>query len=226
MLYWPKSNPGERGQGVKKETIITAVVFFAVGFLAGYITDAQINWNTQKRPPSSSRAQDEGAGGMPATGGMRSATSQALPEGHPPVDNGTIVKTLQEEAAQNPKDPEAPLKLANYFYDQRQWQKAVEWYQKVLELDPRNVNARTDMGTAYYNLGQPEEALAQYRHTLEIDPNHQPTIFNSIVVSLDGTHDLTGAQKAWERLNKMNPKYPGLEALKKRLDEARASGGS
>ena len=35
---------------MKKETIITtAVIFLAVGFLAGYITDAQINWNARQK---------------------------------------------------------------------------------------------------------------------------------------------------------------------------------
>ena len=77
-------------------------------------------------------------------------------------------------------------------------------------------------GEAYYNLGRPEDALREYRKSLEADPNHQPTIFNSIVVQLDGTHDLAGAQQAWERLNKMNPSYPGLDNMKKRLEAAGA----
>ena len=34
---------------MKKETIITAVIFLAVGFLAGYITDAQMNWNGRQK---------------------------------------------------------------------------------------------------------------------------------------------------------------------------------
>ena len=34
---------------MKKETIITAIIFFAVGFLAGYITEAQMNWSSQKK---------------------------------------------------------------------------------------------------------------------------------------------------------------------------------
>jgi tetratricopeptide (TPR) repeat protein len=203
---------------VKKETIITAMVFFAVGFLAGYITDAQMNWSAQKRAAISAPHDHDHPEGEAAGMGQR------LPEGHPPIDTTAIVKTLEERAAQNPKDIETRLQLANLLYDQGQWPKAVEWYQKALELDPKNVNARTDLGTAFFNLGRPQDALREYAKSLEIDSNHQPTIFNSIVVHLEGARDVAAAQAAWDRLHKINPNYPGLDRLKPRLEELRAGG--
>lgn len=212
---------------MKKETIITAIVFFGVGFLAGYIYDA----HQKTRPPhtasvpvgegSSSGIQDVPSG---AAAGRTSGTANpGLPEGHPPLDIDSMIKALEEQAAQNPQDPEPPLRLANVFYDHRRFQEAVEWYQKALKLDPKNVNARTDLGTSYFNLGRPPEALAEYRKSLEIDPKHEPTIFNTIVVNLEGTHDLAAARAAWERLHRMNPNYPGLDRLKQSLD---AGGGA
>ena len=207
---------------MKKETIFTAIIFFAVGFLAGYITDAQLNWSAQKRAASAphDHTHEEASAGMPTAG----TTAGALPEGHPPIDTGAIVKTLEEQAAQNPKDPEPRLRLANLLYDQGQWPKAVAWYQQALELDPKNVNARTDLGTALFNLGRPKDALAEYHKSLEINPNHEPTIFNSIVVNLEGTRDVAAAQAAWDRLTKINPQYPGLDRLKPRMDELRTAG--
>lgn len=145
---------------------------------------------------------------------------QALPEGHPPIDMAAVMKTLEEQAAQSPSDPEPRLKLANYLYDHQQWQRAIDWYQKVLALDPKNVSARTDLGTAYFNAGRPDDALREYGKSLEYDPTHQPTLFNSIVVNLDGLHDLAAANRAWERLHKLNPNYPGLDRLKGRLEAA------
>lgn len=209
---------------MKKETIITAVVFFAVGFLAGYIYDAQKNWNAQRAAASAPHAREDTPGDAAPTGATGGGMGQALPEGHPPIETSAVVKTLEEQAAQNPKDPDPRLKLANYLYDHQQWQPAIEWYQKALELDPKNVNARTDLGTAYFNAGRPQEALREYRKSLKYDPTYQPTIYNSIVVNLDGTHDIAAAQQAWGRLNKMNPSYPGLDRLKARLEAARASG--
>lgn len=209
---------------MKKETIITAVVFLTVGFLAGYITDSQINWNAKKRAMGPSDHVHDQAAGMPASAQTGGASSQGLPEGHPPIDNSAMIKVLEERVAQNPKDPAARNQLANMYYDSAQWQQAIDEYQKVLELDPKNVSARTDLGTAYFNLGRPKEALREYGKSLELDPNHQPTIFNTIIVYMQGTRDVSAARAAWERLHRINPSYPGLDHLKAQIEELRPSG--
>lgn len=210
---------------MKKETIATAVIFLAVGFLAGYITDAQLNWKARQKTASPLMPPEAPPGGSsPAPAG--GANPQGLPEGHPPIDNAAILKQLQEMAAQNPKDPEIRLKLANFLYDQKQYTQSIEWYQRALELDPKNVNARTDLGTAYFYTGRSQDALREYRKSLEIDPQHEPTLLNTIVVNIEGTHDLAAAQKAWDQLHNLNPNNPALAGLKEKLDAAHASSGA
>lgn len=199
------------------------MVFFGVGFLSGYIYNAQKNWSAQQRAASVPHTHEGETAAPTGSGVPPGGAGGALPEGHPPVDTTAVVKALEEEAAQNPRDPQPRLKLANYLYDNSQWVQAIEWYQKALELDPKNVNARTDLGTAYFNVGRAQDALREYRKTLEIDPEHQPTIFNTIVVNVNGTRDLEAAQRAWERLSKLNPNYPGLDRIKQALDGARAT---
>lgn len=215
---------------MKKETVITAIVFLAVGFLAGYITDSQINWSAKKTAVitgSEREHEHEHADpGMPPSGAGGPGMGQGLPEGHPPIDTGAIIKTLEERVAQNPKDAALRVQMANAYYDGGQWQKAVESYQKVLEFEPKNVSARTDMGTAYFNLGRPQDALREYTKSLELDPKHEPTLFNSIIVNMQGTRDGAAAQAAWDRLKKMNPTYPGLDGLTARIEELRAAGAS
>ena len=212
---------------MKKETILTAIVFFVVGFLAGYITDAQMSWSGRQKTAMTATAgmpSEMPAGGSPGTaqsGGMPAG----LPEGHPPIDSALIIKQLQEEAAQNPKDPDIPLKLANFLYDQRQYQQAIEWYQKSLALNPNNVNARTDLGTAYYYTGQSAQALKEYEQSLAIDPDHKPTLLNVIVVNLEGIHNLAAARRAWDRLHTLDPANPNLQSLKQKLDAAQGSTG-
>jgi len=209
---------------MKKETIATAVIFLAVCFLAGYITDAQLNWNARQKAPQAAMTPEmpSDATTPPVTG----PNSQALPQGHPPIDSAAVIKQMEDMAAQNPKDPDICLKLANYLYDQKQYNQSIEWYHRALELDPKNVNARTDLGTAYFYSGRSQEALAEYRKLLAIDPRHEPTLLNSIVVNLEGTHDLTAAQKAWDQLHKVNPNHPALAGLKDKIDAARAASGA
>ncbi len=210
---------------MKKETIITgvtAVVFFGIGFLAGYIYDAQKKAGQQDLASAGeSHAQEETSTGDATAEAPRRGT--ALPQGHPPIETPALVKTLEDEAAQNPKSAEPRLRLANFFYDQKEYDKAIEWYRLGLDLDSGNVNARTDLGTAYFYVGRPQDAIKEYRKSLQVDPRHEPTLYNLIVVNLDGTRDLAAAQEAWDRLHKMNPNYPGLENLKQRLEATLSS---
>jgi cytochrome c-type biogenesis protein CcmH/NrfG len=213
---------------MKKETIITAAIFLAVGFLAGYITDAQINWNSHEKAAQTAATLSEppaqGATTPAPPGGA--APPQGLPEGHPPIDSAAIVKQLESMAAQNPKDPDVPLKLANFLYDQKQYAQSIEWYQRALQLSPKDVNARTDLGTAYFYMNRPQDALREYDKSLAIDPTHEQTLLNAIVVNLQGTHDLPAAEKAWARLYKQNPNHPALVGLKAQIDAARAAGST
>jgi tetratricopeptide (TPR) repeat protein len=195
---------------LRKETLITAIVFFGVGFLGGYIFAAH---------RSSEAPQASVAAVVPAA----TQTAQALPPGHPPINADSMIQALEDAAGQNPQDPQAPLRLANLFYDQQRFQEASEWYEKALKLDPRNVDARTDLGTAYFNLGRPRDALREYRQSLEIQPDHQPTLYNMIIVNLEGIHDLAAARSAWQRLDRLNPGYPGLDRLKQQLDAAQGA---
>ena len=211
---------------MRKETVATALIFLAVGFLAGYITDAQLHWSgAQRTTMGSAPPADMPGGGSPASANAGGGAPPALPEGHPPIDSAAVVKQLQDMAAQNPKDPEIRLKLANYLYDQKDFQQAIEWYQRALELDPANVNARTDLGTAFFYSGRPQDALREYHKSLQTNPKHEPTLVNVVIVNLEGTHDLKAAQEAWNRLQQLNPSHPALGGLKQKLDAARASSG-
>ena len=224
---------------MKKETIIAAVVFFSVGFLAGYVYHAQSSSSSSNAPESrtsgpsvSPQAQDQPSAFAAGTSDeareapeaqSRDPRLQALPPGHPPVDAASTIKVLEHQAAARPGDPRPRLELANFLYDHKQFEQAIPWYQKALELDPRNVGARTDLGTSYYNLGRADEALREYRKSLEIDPRHQPTLYNMVLVNLEGTHNFAAARQAWEQLHGLNPQYPGLDRLKQSLETAEGS---
>jgi len=225
---------------VKKDTIIAAIVFFGAGFLAGHVYDSQRKSEGQQnailsgeaQSPSRSSASASGMtlpeghppiGPTAETSDSKAGSAAGLPPGHPRIDVDAVAAQLKDDAAKQPHDPEPRLKLANFLYDQKRYEGAIEWYEKTLELDPKNVNARTDLGTAYFYTGRPGDAMKQYRRSLQTDPEHQPTLFNLVVVNLDGTHDLAAAREALDRLAKLNPNYPQLDSLKHRLEAARAS---
>jgi cytochrome c-type biogenesis protein CcmH/NrfG len=212
---------------VKKETLITIVVFLGVGFLGGYAYNAHQNSVLRQKLAVNSTVQ-QSAMAQPSGSGTVSALPNGdadLPQGHPPVNAREIVQFFESAAAQNPSDPEPRLKLANFLYDQQRWADAIPWYRQALQLSPRNVDALTDMATCSFNLGQFAQAINELDEALKVDPQHQPTLFNLIVVNLEGVHNTAAARQAWKRLNAINPAYPHLGELKHRLDAQLASAG-
>jgi TPR repeat protein len=214
---------------VKIETIVTAAIFFSVGFLAGFIYKSQ----RQATVPVPAVATAAASAGSPSAGtmGLGGNTSidpaTGLPNGHPPLEVAKIIQSYERRANQNPQDAQIPLELANYLYDNKYFNLAISWYERSLKLNSSNINARTDLGTCYFYTGQAQQAITEYKKALALNGNHQPTIFNLIVVNLEGTHDLRTANKYWNELNRQNPNYPGLKDIKGKLNEAAAgSSGS
>ena len=68
---------------MKKETIITAVIFLAVGFLAGYITDAQMNWSARQKAAQTAAAPSEMPPGRRRFRSRRWSDAAAGPAGGP-----------------------------------------------------------------------------------------------------------------------------------------------
>jgi cytochrome c-type biogenesis protein CcmH/NrfG len=210
---------------LKKETLITALVFFILGCIAGYVYRAQSSASQAAGAGSSLGTEAPSAAAETgAASGNPGAPNQGLPPGHPAITDAAVIQTFEQQAARNPQDPAPPLQLADYLYDHGNFDQAVVWYQKATQLDPKNVNASTDLGTCYFNLGRYDEALQQFHHSLTIDPRHQPTLYNLVVVNMEGKHDYQAADQAWQTLHRLNPNYPKLDELKQKLDAARASG--
>ena len=207
---------------MKKEILITAVVFLGFGFLAGYIFKAQVNGSTAGATSGLAAASPASNPAVASAGSA--AAGLNLPPGHPAVSDTAVIEMLEQQAANTPQDPGPPLKLADYLYDHGDFNQAVTWYQKALALDPNNVSASTDLGTCYFNLGRPDDALKQFHKSLAIEPRHQPTLYNIVVVEMEGKHDFKAAEQSWETLHRINPAYPKLDELKQRLDQARSSG--
>ncbi len=204
---------------MKKETIITAIVFLGVGFLAGYVFSA-------RKAPRSATSVSLNAPNPEAAGAQNGSTGEevsGLPQGHPPVTDNEIIQFFESASTRNPADPQPRLKLADFLYDRHRFREAISWYQQALQLEPKNADARTDLATCYFNLGDTRDALSELQEALRIDPHHAPTLFNLVVVNLEGAHDLTAARKAWEELHRINPGYPNLDQLKESLDKAAAT---
>ncbi|MFX0072929.1 MAG: tetratricopeptide repeat protein [Candidatus Hermodarchaeota archaeon] len=58
------------------------------------------------------------------------------------------------------------------------YDKAIECFKKIIELDPENYRAWYNLGIAYFNLEQPKEALKSYNTALKINPDYMYCYYN------------------------------------------------
>jgi Flp pilus assembly protein TadD len=96
----------------------------------------------------------------------------------------------------------------------------VEWFQKVVAIQPNNLDVRTDLATALWNLGQKDKAMAQYQQILKSDPRHMATLHNLVIVHLE-ERNFAAAEQVLKQMESIDPKYEGLDPLRKRMAELR-----
>lgn len=189
-----------------------ALVCLLSGLAMGYVV----------RGPSTAPA----ALGMASTSGAApvengSSGSPAEVPQLPGGNVGTMAAPLLAALEADPKNVDILVQLGNLYSDNRDPNKAVEYYQRALDQRPSDVNVRTDMGTSYWYKGEAEKAIAEYRRSLSFNPTHPQSLFNLGVVLAGGLKDYPGAVNAWEKLLKTNPDYPERARVLQMIEDAK-----
>lgn len=189
---------------MRRDLFITALIFAAVGFVAGHV------YSDRTREANAPIALQQ-----PGTFG---ASGQDLPQGHPPIDQAQRWLALEQQAEANPGDPRTLLELANFLYDIQRWEQAVLWYGRALKLEPANADARTDLATSNFHLGHIDEAIAGYTRALEDESNKPQALYGLALARLRGKQDRRGAREAYEQLRRHHPDFPRLQQLAQELE--------
>jgi len=63
--------------------------------------------------------------------------------------------------------------LGVQFYNQREFLKAIQSYQKVIELDPTYIEAYNNLGIIYQEIGNFDRAFGAYQKSIEINPQYE-----------------------------------------------------
>lgn len=84
--------------------------------------------------------------------------------------------------------------------------RALEAYQRAVELDPGHADAHINLGTLHYDLGQMAEARTHYERAIEADPRNALAHYNLGNV-LDEEGDLEGAIAVFRRALALAPGY-------------------
>lgn len=111
----------------------------------------------------------------------------------------------EEQVRTDPGNVEAWEHLGNLYFDASEPQKAVNAYNKALELKPDNPSVLVDCGVMYRELKQYDKALEYFQKALKLDPKHEHALFNSGIVLYFDLQEKAKAIEAWQTLLKVKP---------------------
>jgi tetratricopeptide (TPR) repeat protein len=123
------------------------------------------------------------------------------------------IQRLREHVEKNPDDVDALLALANLNFDIKNWQRALELYERRLALRPDEPDVITDMGVCYRELGQFQKALELFDRAERLAPDHWQSRYNKVVVLAFDLKDYAGAQKVLDELARLQPQNPSITEL-------------
>lgn len=70
------------------------------------------------------------------------------------------------------------FQLGNNAYMNGEYEKALEYFDRALKIDPENASAWSNRGVVLKMLGRNEEAMKSYNRAIEIDPSHGDAWYN------------------------------------------------
>jgi tetratricopeptide (TPR) repeat protein len=71
------------------------------------------------------------------------------------------------------QDPESLARLGDQYFQSKKYDKAIELYEKVLQLTPEDVDTHNDLGLALHYSGRSDKAIEQLRRGTEVGPSYQ-----------------------------------------------------
>ena len=201
----PRKHYGTRGrmahQGIQKKTLVIAVFFsFICGFLAG------AGFAVFKSPSP--------ALPVPASGGTDDISNQQAGE----------ITSLVAQLATNPTNFQLWTQLGNLYYDTGQPEKAIEAYNRSLELHTGDANLLTDLGVMYRRISNPQKAIEFFDRAIVVDPRHEQSRVNKGIVLLYDLHEPDQAIATWEDLLRIDPKARTAngETIRELIDQIKA----
>jgi tetratricopeptide (TPR) repeat protein len=178
---------------MKKETILLVVISLVVGGLI-----AVIFTNMQNKS---------------APAGTASAPASA-----PAVNYQQQISMLEGIVTKEPKNRNAWVQLGHNYFDSDQPMKAIEAYDKALELNRNDSNVLTDQGVMYRRLGWFDKAIKNFEEANRLNPNHQQSLYNLGIVYRYDLQDFPKAIEAWEKFLTINPGGAGAAQIRSELE--------
>lgn len=185
---------------MKKETILVVIVALLVGGLGGTI------YSTAHKDRNVSEPAFD-----PATA--------------PDINLQQQIKTLRALLAKEPDNRQDWVQLGHNYFDSGDPMKAIEAYDKALEMDGNDPDVLTDQGTMYRRVGWFDKAINNFIKANELNPRHANSLFNMGIVYSQDLGDKSKAEESWNRYLELNPTGQGAEKVRTMLDHMKNGHG-
>lgn len=194
-----------------RQAYTLAVLCLALGVALGYLFRASASLERTDEGSSSSASenasQSQGAFAQPSPEEQKQMVDQAA---------APLLAALKT----SPDNFATLVKVANLYYDGRQFAEAIWYYRRAVKIQPHNADILTDLGTSLWYTGDADQAIANFEQALQYRPDSPETLFNLGVVRWQGKMDPRGATQAWQELLNRNPNYPQRRQIEEYIARA------
>lgn len=98
------------------------------------------------------------------------------------------------------------IEKGDIFFDEGRYQKALDTYNKALNLEPKNIDALICVGLCYRNLEDYDKAIEYYNNALEIEPDNK-TALNNRGYALEMKDQIEEAIEMYKKSLEEDPNY-------------------
>jgi tetratricopeptide (TPR) repeat protein len=115
-------------------------------------------------------------------------------------------------------DPAVIARLADNHFAQKNYQQAIDLYERALAIDPDDVESYNDLGLSLFYIGQSEQAMDILLTGIQKAPEFQ-RIRLTLGFVLAQTGDKQGAKNAFSKAIELGPENSVGKEAKRMLDE-------
>ncbi len=191
----------------------------------------------QKRPPAQAGGNNPAAGGMVAGGAAPSAGAGAAPQQAQQAEaqaqaqqqfatlkaafdqgkalydqkNYTESAAMFEKALPMAKDAKNQLvilsRLGDSYGKAKQYDKAIDNFQKALALNPNDAELHNAMGNTYAEMGKTTEAQAEFQKSAQLDPASASRAYFNLGAIMYNQGKMDEAVEAFKKATEAKPDY-------------------
>ena len=137
------------------------------------------------------------------------------------------IEVLEDIFKNNPQSDEIRRELINvllscgvYLSDEfvMEFEKAIKYFNKILEIDPNNYRAIYNIGIAHFNMGDMNKAMRAYNDAIKIKPDYKHCYYN-IGLIYELMDNLKESLKFYKKALEIDPKFIYALQAKKNIKQ-------